>query len=90
MDKIRKHFVFSGAVQGVGFRYRARYLAQTWGLTGWVRNTWDDRVELELQGAEAAIEQFLADLYRQPFLEIDSVEVETMTLEDERGFHIRD
>ena len=50
MEKIRKHFYFSGRVQGVGFRYRSYYIAQSMGLTGWVRNLWDDRVEMELQG----------------------------------------
>ena len=50
MEKIRKHFYFSGRVQGVGFRYRSYYIAQSMGLTGWVRNLWDDRVEMEVQG----------------------------------------
>ena len=36
MEKIRKHFYFSGRVQGVGFRYRSYYIAQSMGLTGWV------------------------------------------------------
>ena len=50
MEKIRKHFYFSGRVQGVGFRYRSYYIAQSMGLTGWVKNLWDDRVEMEVQG----------------------------------------
>lgn len=40
MKKIRKHFVFSGRVQGVGFRYRAAYAAKGIGITGWVKNNW--------------------------------------------------
>ena len=50
MEKIRKHFYFSGRVQGVGFRYRSFYIAQDMGVTGWVRNLWDDRVEMEVPG----------------------------------------
>lgn len=46
---IRKHYWFSGRVQGVGFRYRACYIASSLGVTGWVRNNWDDRVEMEAQ-----------------------------------------
>ena len=45
-DLIRKHYWFSGRVQGVGFRYRACYIASSLGVTGWVRNNWDDRVEM--------------------------------------------
>lgn len=50
MEKIRKHIISSGTVQGVGFRYRSYYIAQSLGLTGWVCNRWDDRVEMEVQG----------------------------------------
>ena len=32
----RRHWRFTGQVQGVGFRYRAQYAAQRLGLTGWV------------------------------------------------------
>ena len=45
---IRRHYWFSGRVQGVGFRYRAYYIAGSLGITGWVRNNWDERVELSL------------------------------------------
>ena len=47
---VRKHIFFSGWVQGVGFRYRALYAARAMGLTGWVQNLWDGRVEMEVQG----------------------------------------
>ncbi|MEE1157945.1 MAG: acylphosphatase, partial [Atopobiaceae bacterium] len=35
---------FEGEVQGVGFRWTSRRLAQEIGLTGWVRNEWDGSV----------------------------------------------
>ena len=47
---VRKHFFFSGRVQGVGFRYQSAYYARRLGLTGWVRNLSDGRVEMEGQG----------------------------------------
>ena len=59
MEKIRKHFYFSGRVQGVGFRYRSYYIAQSIGLTGWVRNLWDDRVEMEVQGTREEIREMV-------------------------------
>ena len=46
--KVRKHIFFAGCVQGVGFRYRALYAARGLGLTGWVQNLWDGRVEMEV------------------------------------------
>ena len=49
-EEIRYHVIFYGQVQGVGFRYRAYYAAYQLGLTGWVRNCWDETVEMEVQG----------------------------------------
>ena len=34
---IRRHYWFSGRVQGVGFRYRAYYIAGSLGITGWAQ-----------------------------------------------------
>ena len=50
MAIVRKHIYFSGQVQGVGFRYRAKNAARANDLTGWVDNLWDGRVEMEVQG----------------------------------------
>ena len=52
---VRKHMRFTGRVQGVGFRYRAKYAANGMGITGWVRNEWDGSVEMEAQGTEKQI-----------------------------------
>ena len=49
---IRKRIVFFGRVQGVGFRYHARYAAGLYGCTGWARNEDDGSVTMEIQGAE--------------------------------------
>lgn len=57
MAKVRKHIYFSGQVQGVGFRYRATNAARANGLTGWVDNLWDGRVEMEVQGELSQIEE---------------------------------
>jgi acylphosphatase len=46
-------------VQGVGFRYTALGIAQKLGLTGWVRNLADGRVELVAEGSEKSLEECL-------------------------------
>ena len=44
-EKIRKHIILYGRVQGVGFRYYSVYKSRQLGLTGWVRNLYDGTVE---------------------------------------------
>lgn len=50
--------LYSGHVQGVGFRYAASQLAAAFDVCGSVRNLPDGRVELVAQGAAAEIDAF--------------------------------
>ena len=52
---VRRRYIITGQVQGVGFRYRARYAAQTLDLTGWVQNEDDGSVTLEVQGDQVYV-----------------------------------
>ena len=58
-NRIREHYAFPGRVQGVGFRYRAKYVANGLRITGWVRNDWDGTVEMEAQGTLEQLNQML-------------------------------
>ena len=78
--KIRKHFVFYGAVQGVGFRYRACHGAQRYRCTGWVRNEWDGTVTMELQGEEADLDQVILAIERGTYVRIENMEVRSVPL----------
>ena len=78
---LRKHLIFSGRVQRVGFRYQARHLAQSLGLTGWVKKLWDERVEMEVQGEEAQIYRLIEELSRGRFIYIERVESETIPVD---------
>jgi acylphosphatase len=49
---VRAHVFVSGYVQGVFFRYSTAERARRVGLTGWVRNTADGRVEAVVEGDE--------------------------------------
>ena len=86
---VRKHIFFSGDVQGVGFRYRSVYIAQSLGLTGWVENLWDGRVEMEVQGSEASIREMLARIRQQRWINVTDMEITEIPCEEERGFKIR-
>jgi len=66
--KARLHAYFSGRVQGVGFRFLAQHVARMLGLTGWVRNMYDGRVEVVAEGEREQLEQFLAELKKGPRL----------------------
>jgi len=55
----RIHAYYTGSVQGVGFRYMAQRTAESLGLTGWVRNLRDGRVEVECEGKDAALKEFV-------------------------------
>jgi acylphosphatase len=60
------HVVVAGRVQGVWFRGGTRRAAQDAGVTGWVRNLPDRRVEAVLQGDRAAVERVLAFVREGP------------------------
>ena len=90
MKKVRKHFCFYGNVQGVGFRSRARWMASGLGLTGWVKNEWDGSVEMEVEGAEADIDQLILFLQNRTYIWIEDMKVKSMPLQGEYGFYERD
>ena len=77
---VRKHILFYGRVQGVGFLLS---------LTGWVRNCYDGSVEMEVQGREADIRQMIGQLSQDSWIRIDRLEEKDLPLEEERDFHTR-
>jgi acylphosphatase len=56
---VAKRVFYEGRVQGVGFRYVVRNLANGYEVIGWVKNLFDGRVELEVQGNADEVDQFL-------------------------------
>jgi len=76
---VRAHVFVSGRVQGVGYRAFVCQQAELHGLTGWVRNVVDGRVESEVQGDREAVDSFLQDLQRGPMWSIvEHVEIDWM------------
>jgi len=56
--RCRMHVLYSGTVQGVGFRYTVKSVARGFEVTGQVRNLPDGRVELIAEGDRAELEAF--------------------------------
>ena len=90
MEKIRKFLKIYGQVQGVGFRYRANYAADSLGVTGWVRNEWDGTVEMEVHGTESQINQLLTLINKGTYVNIEEIKSRQLPVEEnESGFHVR-
>lgn len=64
--RARIHAFISGRVQGVFFRDFTRRWAKTLGLTGWVRNVFDGRVEVVAEGSEEALQTLVEKLKEGP------------------------
>lgn len=76
------HIFISGSVQGVGYRQFVKQNALKLGLTGWVRNTEDGRVEAVFQGDETHIENMIAKCKKGPFLaEVERIGFEWETID---------
>lgn len=72
---VRKHAFVSGRVQGVGFRYHATYIASRIGVSGWVRNLYDGRVEMEVQGTPEEIDALFEGLRKTKYISITELEM---------------
>lgn len=87
---VRRRMTFTGWVQGVGFRYRARHAAGLYGCTGWVRNEWDGSVVMEIQGEPERIDDVIRAVERGTYIRIERMESKTVpAVEGERGFDTR-
>lgn len=58
MSRQRLHILYTGRVQGVGFRYTTKVVACGFDVTGTVRNLSDGRVELFAEGERGELEEF--------------------------------
>jgi acylphosphatase len=58
-EEVTRAIVWSGRVQGVGFREAACYVAAMFAIRGVIRNETDGSVRCELCGADAEIDRFI-------------------------------
>ena len=86
----RAHVWVSGRVQGVFFRQATREEATKRGVSGWVRNNPDGRVEAVFEGQPEAVEEMLRWCREgTTWAEVDDVRVEDEAPEGLDGFEIR-
>jgi len=86
----RAHVLVSGRVQGVSFRDATRSQAEQLGLSGWVRNTQEGRVEAVFEGDADTVRQMIDWCESGP----SSADVEDVSVENEQpeglsGFEVR-
>ena len=88
-ETLRRRVLIKGRVQGVGFRWSCRRMAEAQGLAGWCRNLPDGRVEACFEGDPAAVEGALAWCREGPSSAIvTSVDVTPETPGGEEGFRL--
>jgi len=83
LGKVRTHIFVSGRVQGVFFRENTKKRARKLGITGWVRNLPDGRVEAVFEGEKSKVEELINQTKKGPLIaRVDGVEV---ILEEYKG-----
>lgn len=70
------HLKISGKVQGVFFRATAKEVARLHKISGWIKNTYDDKVEALITGEKEDVEKFIAWCKRGP----EKANVENVTI----------
>lgn len=63
---VRLHVFIDGHVQGVGFRYYVLEIVRNLDITGWVKNTYQEQVEVIAEGSRPTLEKLLYYLKRGP------------------------
>ena len=80
-----------GRVQGVGFRWFVRRLAEAQRLTGFAENEWDGSVTVELQGRTSDIEKVMAAIYRgNTYIDVEHMDAEEISPDaHDTGFYTK-
>ena len=82
--------IVSGKVQGVGYRNWTIWTANALGVTGWVRNVQDGRVEIMASGDDKALDAMVEACRQGPMLaRVDDIEVEAVGQIHLKGFNKR-
>jgi acylphosphatase len=87
---VARRYLIGGRVQGVGFRFFTADAAAREGVSGWVRNLTDRRVEIAAEGDAAAVDRFERAIRQgPPHARVDEVDVTNNVPSGASGFSIR-
>lgn len=90
---IARRAIYAGRVQGVGFRYSTKAIATGFDVVGWVKNLASGKVELQVKGEAAEVDDFLVEIREISPLahhiqEFDETEIPLADLDGVTGFTI--
>ncbi|MHC4220799.1 MAG: acylphosphatase [Planctomycetota bacterium] len=80
MKQVAKHIIFSGRVQGVGFRFTALRVAERFGLTGIVRNLPNGSVEMIVQGWPNDVAACIEDIKESFGVKVKKTQIEDIDI----------
>lgn len=84
------YILYKGMVQGVGFRYTARQIANSLGLNGYVKNLYSGDVEVKFEGNRNLILKFIEEIKEDMRRYISETEVKWSEYKDEfQNFQMR-
>lgn len=87
--RVRAHVFITGRVQGVFFRAYTQQEARALGLSGWVRNLDDGRVEAVFEGSKAQVDEMIEWCKEgSPSAQVSKVEVKWETPENLEDFEV--
>ena len=90
MSHSRFDVVFSGRVQGVGFRYTSNQVARRFEVTGWVKNLPDGTVQMVVEGTPSELESYLDAVTAETHGRVAGREIHRKSATGEfSGFEIR-
>lgn len=79
------HATVKGRVQGVGYRFFTYDEARAFGINGWVRNLYNNDVEVMAEGEKEILDQFLRQLKKGPALaRVSDLQIEWLA--EDQGF----
>lgn len=88
-EQVRAHALVTGVVQGVYFRATTMQTANRLGVSGWVRNLADGRVEAAFEGPREAVAEALEWIrIGPPRAAVESVDIDVETPTGESGFRV--
>ncbi|MBX9677407.1 MAG: acylphosphatase [Gemmataceae bacterium] len=87
--KICKRVLYTGLVQGVGFRQTTLHFSKRHPVVGFVRNLPNGQVDLVAEGVAGDVDALLADIANRMGRNIERADVETLGTQDFPTFEIR-